>query len=108
MINPDKRKVSLVIPVFNGSQTIAKLVTDCIQTFEDSFDLEIVLINDCSEDNSHDVCLALRNRYPNTVIFLSLSKNFGEHNAVMAGLNHTTGEFVVTLDDDGKTLLKKL
>ena len=102
MINPDKRKVSLVIPVFNGSQTIAKLVTDCIQTFEDSFDLEIVLINDCSEDDSRDVCLALRNRYPNTVIFLSLSKNFGEHNAVMAGLNHTTGEFVVTLDDDGQ------
>lgn len=102
MINPDKRKVSLVIPVFNGSQTIAKVVTDCIQTFEDSFDLEIVLINDCSEDHSRDVCLALRNRYPNTVSFLSLSKNFGEHNAVMAGLNHTTGEFVVTMDDDGQ------
>ena len=102
MTNSDKRKVSLVIPVFNGAQTIAKLVNECIQTFENCFDLEIVLINDCSEDNSRDVCLALRNRYPDTVIFLSLSKNFGEHNAVMAGLNHTTGEFVVTLDDDGQ------
>jgi len=102
MANSNKKTVSLVIPVFNGSETIAKLVTECIQTFEEFFDLEIVLINDCSKDNSLEVCLALRDSHPNTITFLSLSKNFGEHNAVMAGLNHTTGEFVVTLDDDGQ------
>lgn len=102
MSNSNKTTVSLVIPVFNGSQTITKLVAECIQTFEEFFDLEIVLINDCSEDDSHDVCLSLRDRYPNTVTFLSLSKNFGEHNAVMAGLNNTTGDFVATLDDDGQ------
>jgi glycosyltransferase involved in cell wall biosynthesis len=102
MSNSNKTIVSLVIPVFNGSQTIAKLVTECIQAFEEFFDLEIVLINDCSEDDSHEVCLSLQDKYPNTVTFLSLSRNFGEHNAVMAGLNHTTGDLVVTLDDDGQ------
>ena len=102
MSNSKKTIVSIVIPVFNGSQTITKLVPECIQAFEEFFDLEIVLINDCSEDDSHEVCLSLQGRYPNTVTFLSLSRNFGEHNAVMAGLNHTTGEFVVTLDDDGQ------
>jgi glycosyltransferase involved in cell wall biosynthesis len=102
MSNSNKTTVSLVIPVFNGSQTITKLVTECIQSFEEFFELEIVLVNDCSEDDSHEVCLTLRDRYPNTVTCLSLSRNFGEHNAVMAGLNHTAGDFVVTLDDDGQ------
>ena len=94
--------VSVVIPVFNGSHTITELVTECIHSFEEFFDLEIVLINDCSEDNSHDVCLAIQDRYPSTITFLSLSRNFGEHNAVMAGLHHASGDFVVTLDDDGQ------
>lgn len=94
--------VSLVIPVFNGSQTITKVVAECIQSFEEFFDLEIVLINDCSEDNSYEVCRSLQEKYPSTITFLSLSKNFGEHNAVMAGLHNTTGDFVVTLDDDGQ------
>jgi len=94
--------VSLVIPVYNGSQTITKVVAECIQSFEEFFDLEIVLINDCSEDKSYEVCRSLQEKYPSTITFLSLSKNFGEHNAVMAGLHNTTGDFVVTLDDDGQ------
>ena len=102
MSDSSKRTVTIVIPVFNGSQTITKLVTECIQSFEEFFDLEIVLINDCSEDNSYDVCLCIQERYPSTITFLSLSKNFGEHNAVMAGLHHSNGDFVVTLDDDGQ------
>jgi len=102
MSDSSKRTVTIVIPVFNGSPTITKLVTECIQSFEEFFDLEIVLINDCSEDNSYDVCLCIQERYPSTITFLSLSKNFGEHNAVMAGLHHSSGDFVVTLDDDGQ------
>jgi len=94
--------VSIVIPVYNGSLTISKVVAECIRSFEEFFDLEIVLINDCSEDNSDEVCRTLQEKYPCTITLLSLSKNFGEHNAVMAGLNHTAGDFVVTLDDDGQ------
>ena len=102
MSDSSKRTVTIVIPVFNGSQTITKLVTECIQSFEEFFGLEIILINDCSEDDSYDVCLSIHERYPSTITFLSLSKNFGEHNAVMAGLHHSSGDFVVTLDDDGQ------
>lgn len=98
----NKIRVSLVIPVFNGSQTIKKLLEDCLSSFTENYELEIVLVNDYSGDNSHQVCLSLKKSYPNNIIYLSLSKNFGEHNAVMAGLNYTTGDFVVTLDDDGQ------
>ena len=98
----EKIKVSLVIPVFNGSQTIEKLFSDCIDSFNENFALEIILVNDFSRDNSHEVCLSLKDRHPDILTYISLSKNFGEHNAVMAGLNHATGDFVVTLDDDGQ------
>jgi undecaprenyl-phosphate 4-deoxy-4-formamido-L-arabinose transferase len=94
--------ISLVIPIYNGSLTIVKLVHQCILTFEGLFELEIVLVNDCSEDNSLNVCLDLRTKFPNIITFISLSRNFGEHNAVMAGLNHSTGDYVLTLDDDGQ------
>ena len=102
MIKSKKIAVSIVIPVFNGSQTIEKLFSDCIDTFRELYELEIILVNDFSCDNSHEICLSLKEQYPDTLTYLSLSKNFGEHNAVMAGLNHTTGDFVVTLDDDGQ------
>ena len=94
--------VSIVIPVYNGAKNISKLVYECFHTFEKHFDTEIVLINDCSVDDSYNACLSIHKMYPNKVTFLSLSKNFGEHNAVMAGLQHSSGDFVVTLDDDGQ------
>ena len=102
MTYSNKRLVSIVIPVFNGAHTIRKLVSQCIQAFERYFELEIILVNDCSKDDSYNVCLSVQKNFPNKITFLSLSRNFGEHNAVMAGLHHSNGDFVVTLDDDGQ------
>src|SRR5690606_1704312 len=44
----------------------------------------------------------LVDRFPGTVLFVNLSRNFGEHAAVLAGLHQATGEFVGVLDDDGQ------
>ncbi len=91
--------LSIVIPVYRGEQTIGPLVRELHATLAGRYQLEIVLVNDGSPDRSADVCrdLAARN---SGVLFLSLSRNFGEHNAVMAGLNHATGQYVVIMDDD--------
>jgi len=94
--------VTIVIPVYNGAETVPELVEDLIRTFLPEFSLEIILVNDYSQDESHDVCLAVRDSHPDLVTYISLSRNFGEHNAVMAGLHHATGNFVVTMDDDGQ------
>jgi polyisoprenyl-phosphate glycosyltransferase len=61
--------------------------------------LQIVLVVDGSPDNSAAVCRRLALEVPG-VACLSLSRNFGEHNAVMAGLNHATGQYAVIMDDD--------
>ena len=92
-------KLSIVIPVYNSEQTIHKLVEELIKELKD-YDLEIILVNDGSKDNSHNICINLYKKFPKTVKYYQLAKNFGEHNAVMAGLHNTTGDFVILMDDD--------
>jgi undecaprenyl-phosphate 4-deoxy-4-formamido-L-arabinose transferase len=91
--------LSIVIPVYNGEATISFLVKQLIDTLNSEL-LEIILINDCSIDNSEITCIELYKKYPQIVRFFSLAKNVGEHNAVMAGLNQVRGEYVVIMDDD--------
>ncbi len=93
--------LSLVIPVFNGAGSIGALV-DHIHDIYQHLRFEIVLVNDGSGDDSEAVCAALQEKYPATVTFIHLSRNYGEHNAVLAGMNHAVGDYVGVLDDDGQ------
>jgi glycosyltransferase involved in cell wall biosynthesis len=91
--------LSIVIPVYNGAQSIGELVA-ALAGLSVPGGHEIVLVNDCSPDNSLAVCrdLLAETRVPMTLV--SLSRNYGEHNAVMAGLRHARGAHVITMDDD--------
>jgi undecaprenyl-phosphate 4-deoxy-4-formamido-L-arabinose transferase len=91
--------VSIVIPVYNGARSIGPLVDRLIDILGTNA-LQIVLVNDGSPDNSDEICRSLYARYPETVTYVKLAKNFGEHNAVMAGLQHARGDYVVIMDDD--------
>jgi undecaprenyl-phosphate 4-deoxy-4-formamido-L-arabinose transferase len=92
-------KLSIVIPVYNGASSIKPLVERLHEELKAHYELEIVLVNDCSPDNSAEVCAALAERH-GWVRFIHLARNFGEHNAVMAGLNYCTGDCAVIMDDD--------
>ena len=98
MIGPE---LSLVIPVYNGSRTIGPLVEQTAKIFG-STSFEIVLVNDGSADDSETVCAQLAERFPQTVTFVHLSRNFGEHSAVLAGFTQARGRYVAVLDDDGQ------
>lgn len=93
------QKLSVVVPVYRGAETITELVERLGEELRPSYDFEIVLVEDCSPDNSRDVMQGLAERHA-WVVCLHLSRNFGEHNAVLAGLNHARGDFVVIMDDD--------
>ena len=101
------KKVSIVIPVFNGSQTISNVVKNCLK-YLSNYELEIVLVNDSSIDNSEEVCKKLVSKHPQTVVFANLSRNVGEHAAVIAGISQTTGDAVAILDDDGQNPPKEV
>ena len=95
----EKYSLSIVIPVYNSSKTLAPLVKKLITTLNEG-SIQIVLVNDGSSDNSHDLCLRMVSEYQSIVTYINLSRNFGEHNAVMAGLNYAKGEYVVVMEDD--------
>ena len=98
-INKSNIVITIVIPVYNGARTIDKLVQKLL-AISGSENLQIVLVNDGSNDNSHEVCYDLFLKYPDVVTFINLAKNFGEHNAVMAGLCYANGDYIVIMDDD--------
>jgi glycosyltransferase involved in cell wall biosynthesis len=94
-------EASLVIPVYNGSRTIGPLVEHIVKVFG-STSFEIVLVNDGSEDDSEGECARLADIFPRNVVFVHLSRNFGEHNAVLAGFKQARGRYIAVLDDDGQ------
>lgn len=100
--NKTTNRLSVIVPVFNSETTISTLVTRCIEELGPKYpDFELVLVNDGSSDNSHEVILnILADEKEQRIEYLQLSRNFGEHNAVMCGLNHCTGTRAVIIDDD--------
>src|SRR3954471_9922009 len=101
MLRSDQPELSLVVPVYNGSATIAQVVDRVHQVFS-AMRYEIVLVNDGSKDDSETVCAKLVEKSPDTVTCVQLSRNFGEHNAVLAGLSYARGEYTAVVDDDGQ------
>ncbi|MCX6129092.1 MAG: glycosyltransferase family 2 protein [Proteobacteria bacterium] len=94
-------ELSFVIPVYNGSASIRKVAQEIIRHFS-FLSFELILVNDGSKDDSEEVCKILVDENPGLIKFLQLSRNFSEHNAVLAGLNQSRGNFVAVLDDDGQ------
>jgi glycosyltransferase involved in cell wall biosynthesis len=91
--------LSVVVPVYNGAATIGELVS-ALRALEIQGGLETVLVVDGSPDNSLDVCKKLAGEPGAPIVLLSLSRNYGEHNAVMAGLARARGSYAITMDDD--------
>jgi undecaprenyl-phosphate 4-deoxy-4-formamido-L-arabinose transferase len=94
--------LSIVVPVYRSAAILPLLVETIQQEMREANLLEsfeLVLINDASPDNSWQVIRTLAAQYP-FVKGMTLRRNFGQHNATMAGLNYATGEVVVIMDDD--------
>ena len=71
----------------NIIEVLVKKINDAVNSISFINSFEIIMINDCSPDKTHEECLKLTKEYPSELTYIKLSKNVGEHNAVMAGLN---------------------
>ena len=92
--------ISIVSPVYKAEKVIDKLVAEIQRAMALlNVDYEIILIDDRSPDNSWRIMKALSEKNP-VVKSVRLSKNFGQHPAIMAGLSLTKGEWVVVMDCD--------
>ncbi|MFC1698981.1 glycosyltransferase family 2 protein [Candidatus Omnitrophota bacterium] len=93
-------KYSVVIPVFNSSGIVAETIDRTVAFFEkQAWDYELILVNDASSDGSWQV---LRNKALANpqIIAINLLRNYGQHIAVFCGFQKSTGDYVITLDDD--------
>jgi glycosyltransferase involved in cell wall biosynthesis len=91
--------LSIVVPVYRGAATVGRLV-EALSALRPEGGLEIILVNDGSPDNSGEVCRALARTASVPLTYIEHARNFGEHNAVMTGLRHARGAYVITMDDD--------
>jgi undecaprenyl-phosphate 4-deoxy-4-formamido-L-arabinose transferase len=91
--------LSIVVPVYRGAATVGALVA-ALSELRPEGGLEIILVNDGSPDNSGEVCRDLARTATVPLTYIEHARNFGEHNAVMTGLRHARGAFVITMDDD--------
>jgi undecaprenyl-phosphate 4-deoxy-4-formamido-L-arabinose transferase len=102
MNTPNHCTLSIVIPVYRSAPILPKLVEAVAaemkaEGLSDRF--ELILVNDCSPDNSWHVIRTLAETNP-FIKGVTLRRNVGQHNAIMAGLHQVSGEFVVLMDDD--------
>jgi glycosyltransferase involved in cell wall biosynthesis len=91
--------LSIVIPLFNAAPTLQPLYRE-LAALEIGNGFELILVNDGSRDETDEIARRLTEESRIPITFLSLSRNFGEHNAVMAGLRASRGRYVITMDDD--------
>ena len=91
--------ISIVIPVYNAEKSIHRLTKKIFEIFLE-FEVEVILVNDCSIDKSHQECLKTYDEFKSKITYIKLGKNVGEHNATMAGLKQTAGDWILIMDDD--------
>jgi len=91
--------LSVVVPLYNSAETLPRLIEE-LSAMPIDGGFEIVLVNDGSRDATEQLALKVIETSAIPISLISLSRNFGEHNAVLAGLRASTGDFVVTMDDD--------
>ncbi len=92
---------SIIVPVYNGEKTVDALFQKTFLFFsKQNLTFEMIFVYDCGPDNSWEVLINLKNKYPNSIKLIKLSRNFGQHNAIICGIEHADGNFIVTMDED--------
>lgn len=94
------KKISLVIPIYNSASFMDKLLEAVDEEREkNQWNLELVMIDDGSRDNSFGKIVELSRKYA-YIKGIKLSRNFGHQIAVKTGLAHVSGDYIAIIDDD--------
>jgi len=104
-----QQHISVVIPVYKGERSIKSLVEEISAYFQsvtteyghEMVVSEVLLVHDCGPDRSDITIRQLAHSYPQ-VKPVWLTRNFGQHAATLAGMSSATGEWIVTMDEDGQ------
>lgn len=92
-------RLSLVIPCYNEERTLEACVESVLAIRDDSLELELIIVDDCSLDGSREIAGALARRFPEIVLMLH-ERNRGKGAALRTGFAKATGDFVAVQDAD--------
>ena len=92
-------ELSIVVPVFNGADSVPSLINE-ITNLDLEGNFEVILVNDGSKDESKETCIQLVEEASIPITLIDLTKNFGENNAILAGMRQALGDYVITMADD--------
>ncbi len=92
---------SIVIPVYNSAKGLPLLYERISKEFDEVIkeNFELILVDDCSKDDSYKVICQLREKDPR-VKGVQLAVNHGQQKAVMCGFSYVSGDYIITMDDD--------
>lgn len=96
-------KISYIIPCYFNEKNIPHTINElilCEKSFENDVDFEYITIDDGSKDNTFEELKKCKTKYPNKIKIIKLSGNYGAHNALLAGMNHASGDCHVILAAD--------
>ena len=95
-----QRKISIVVPVYRSQEILRELhrrIVRAVESIDPAF--ELILVEDCGGDGSWEVIEELA-QSDSRVKGLRLSRNYGQHNALLCGIRSAAGDVIVTIDDD--------
>tara|TARA_Y100001970_G_scaffold292836_1_gene436071 strand:+ start:65 stop:1033 length:969 start_codon:yes stop_codon:yes gene_type:complete len=99
-MNSDKNIISIIIPVYNESESIGLLIDEIKKVmYTNKFQYELIVINDGSRDSTYEVLKDLSNKIKELII-INLRKNYGQTAAMAAGFDIANGQIVISLDGD--------
>lgn len=96
-------KLSYIIPCYYNEKNISitkKALIENEKLFDSKTEFEYVFVDDGSKDNTYKELLKIKKEHPKKIKIIKLSGNFGSHNAVLAGMNHSSGDCCVVLAAD--------
>ncbi|CAN5405593.1 glycosyltransferase family 2 protein [soil metagenome] len=92
---------AIIVPVYNGADSLEELFERTRATLEGiGATFKMVLVDDCSKDDSWETIKSLRVKHPTQVVAIKLARNSGQHNATLCGLHHGNADYLITIDDD--------
>ena len=93
--------ISIVVPIYNEAEIISSFVKEVEDVLVEE-NYEIIFVCDPSTDGSEKILEDLSNNQPKKFKTLLMSRRFGQHKCIIAGLRHTEGSAVVVMDVDGQ------
>lgn len=94
-------KISVVMPIYNTEKYLEDSIQSVVmQSLEFDDNIQLILVNDCSTDNSGRICEHYRKQYPNNVMYIPLPVNSGVSVARNTGMKEASGKYITFMDSD--------